>query len=618
MAEEIKFKVGVDADKATQAINGLVTTLGELTKTLKTAFGQADKEMDDAADAVKEVGKEIKKTEKQSSGLKSIFAGGFGLGAGMKIFDSFTSALMENQKVQNLMNQGQVVFQGLLNALVNKLEPVVKWLGKAFKEPQEWIKDLGNMLYNQVINRLNGLLELLPALGDAFVQLFSGNFEEAGKIAVNALGKVALGVEDVYGKASDFISDVAEETKKAFDASEYLAKAEVNIRKLEIAYQGIIEKYDRMAETQRQLRDDEEATIEERIAANEKLGEILLEQSKEEKDNINARIAILQTQQRILGKTTERELEILDLKKEISAVDAKIVGFQSEQLVNLNSLNKERAEIAKSAKETQIELLNGEMEMALLSADTEEKKFEIQKQYAQMRWELQQEMLSEEIAAHKEGTAFYQDAVNEKIKAEQEYAIEIAQIEADTAAYKKEQAEKTAEQQKADAEALEEQRKKDLEDAQAKAEANYQIAMDASNQLKGLIGEDTKAGMAISLAQAIADTYTGASKALAQGGIFGPIAAAGIVAAGMANVAKIREQARKVGVDLSSDMGSMGGVSFGPSIGLVGGQIDNQTQLMAAMEGSMGKPAKAYVVGTDMSSQQALDRRTRQNATLGG
>jgi hypothetical protein len=33
---------------------------------------------------------------------------------------------------------------------------------------------------------------------------------------------------------------------------------------------------------------------------------------------------------------------------------------------------------------------------------------------------------------------------------------------------------------------------------------------------------------------------------------------------------------------------------------------------------SLNKPAKAYVVGNDMSSQQALDRRIQTNATFPG
>lgn len=41
-----------------------------------------------------------------------------------------------------------------------------------------------------------------------------------------------------------------------------------------------MQQYDRQAEQQRQIRDDESATMEERISANKKLGEILQEQEK--------------------------------------------------------------------------------------------------------------------------------------------------------------------------------------------------------------------------------------------------------------------------------------------------------------------------------------------------
>jgi hypothetical protein len=126
--------------------------------------------------------------------------------------------------------------------------------------------------------------------------------------------------------------------------------------------------------------------------------------------------------------------------------------------------------------------------------------------------------------------------------------------------------------------------------------------------------------MALSISQAIADTYVGATKAFAQGGVLGYIGAGAVIATGMANVKKIADEARKVNA-LVGGGGSSGGaspMSVGPSIGLVGGQVNNQSQIMASMDASMQKPAKSYVVSTDMSSQQSLDRRTRQNATLGG
>lgn len=43
----------------------------------------------------------------------------------------------------------------------------------------------------------------------------------------------------------------------------------------------------------------------------------------------------------------------------------------------------------------------------------------------------------------------------------------------------------------------------------------------------------------MAVAQATMDTYAGATKALAQGGIFGAIGAAGVIASGLANIRTI-------------------------------------------------------------------------------
>ena len=58
--------------------------------------------------------------------------------------------------------------------------------------------------------------------------------------------------------------------------------------------------------------------------------------------------------------------------------------------------------------------------------------------------------------------------------------------------------------------------------------------------------------------------------------------------------------------------------SMGPSVSIIGGTVDPSAQMSASLNKSLNKPAKAYVVGNDMSSQQALDRRIQTNATFPG
>lgn len=166
----------------------------------------------------------------------------------------------------------------------------------------------------------------------------------------------------------------------------------------------------------------------------------------------------------------------------------------------------------------------------------------------------------------------------------------------------------------------------DVETAKAKVAATNS-ALDATNQALGgvieLVGAESKWGKALAVTQAIINTYLGASKAIAEGGVAGPILAAGVIASGLAQVKAITAQ--KLPAPPSEFGGGGGGdttsvpatPSFGPSVGIVGGQMNNNAQLAQAFGGVMGKPIRAYAVGQDMTTQQSLDRHISQNATLG-
>ena len=155
-----------------------------------------------------------------------------------------------------------------------------------------------------------------------------------------------------------------------------------------------------------------------------------------------------------------------------------------------------------------------------------------------------------------------------------------------------------------------------------KTEANLAQASQAFGTLAGLLGENSKAGKALAIGQAVIDTYAGATKALAQGGIFGAIAAAGVIAAGLANVKKIVSTKLP---ELPGAKGGGGGVSS-PSIPSIqppqiqsidGGGINPTTAISETIANSQQKPVEAYVVSQQISSRQALDRRTNSAATFG-
>ena len=134
------------------------------------------------------------------------------------------------------------------------------------------------------------------------------------------------------------------------------------------------------------------------------------------------------------------------------------------------------------------------------------------------------------------------------------------------------------------------------------AEAQLQAYSDLAGALSGLAGENK----ALAVAQATIDTYAGATKAFAQGGVAGFVSGAAIIAAGLSNIRKI----------LSVDVGSEGG-------GVSGGALPSETGTPAPemLSGAFTltpeqQPVQAYVVTDDMTNNQNKLANIRRRATI--
>lgn len=96
--------------------------------------------------------------------------------------------------------------------------------------------------------------------------------------------------------------------------------------------------------------------------------------------------------------------------------------------------------------------------------------------------------------------------------------------------------------------------------------AQLEMAAGTAGQLSSLLGEESAAGKAFATAQALINTYLGASKALAQGGIWGIAQAAIVVAAGMKQVMSINKtKDPDTKINTSVRKYAKGGQIYGPS-----------------------------------------------------
>lgn len=143
-------------------------------------------------------------------------------------------------------------------------------------------------------------------------------------------------------------------------------------------------------------------------------------------------------------------------------------------------------------------------------------------------------------------------------------------------------------------------------------ETKHRLASSFFDQLSELSGssfkELGKLGQAAAITQAIINTYEGATKALAQGGIYGSAMAAVVVAQGMSQVAQIRSQGFKKG-------GYTGDMPTGAVAGTVHGQeyvFDAEATKRIGV-GNLEALRKGTEIATNNSVNNAVTNMTTNN-----
>lgn len=170
------------------------------------------------------------------------------------------------------------------------------------------------------------------------------------------------------------------------------------------------------------------------------------------------------------------------------------------------------------------------------------------------------------------------------------------------------------------------EKKKELDENLMATKAGLNIAAN-------LIDQGSAAGKAIAVAQTTIDTYQSATAAYKStvgipyvGGFLAPIAAAAAIAAGVMSVNKIiSTQVPKMGTGAEGGSGAANVDITPPSAPALSlpqfnslGGANPTSQIAESLAMTTGKPIRAYVVSSDITSQQSLDRRTNRAATFTG
>ena len=632
MTEET-IKISADIKDAQKKIEDLTGAVEDLT--------QANKE------SQQEIAKMTKATTKQQNKLVKIIKGvasgfkGVGLAmkaAGfaiiMKVVDKLGEAFMSNQKIVDLMSEAfetiTIVLRDVSNIFIEVFENVSQSTG-GFDALKKVLGGGLALAVNLVVGAIQGIVLGVQKAQLAWEESFLGDgdpeeikrlnqaieetqdkLSETGERIKQAGSDIADNFVEAVGEVGELAQGVAEGVTRAIEEvdvaeansqAKRLVASKKNFELMALQQQRLVEEYDLAAEKQRQIRDDETKSIEERMAANEELGKILDKQVEAEKKTVQARIDAIQLEIAAKGESVELTNELYALNTELAAVEAKVGGFRSEQLSNHNALLKEQQELTQSAEETETRL---GFERERFEADrikNELNRLERMRTILEEEKKIELERLQNKIDTYELGTQARIDAENEYKERKQALDQEIA----------------------ANEDAINAERSKnEIKWEELTEEQKMSIVSDGFKNLASILGEESAAGKAAAIAAATIDTFasaTSAYRSLVGIPVIGPAlataAAGAAIAAGIANVKAIT--ATKVPGDKGASASiptptTPAAPSTPPAFNVVG--QGGTSQLASAIGGQAQQPVQAYVVANDVTTAQSLDRNILEGASI--
>ncbi len=582
MAEKVNLELEVEAAKAIKEVEDLRKEFKELN------------ELVEKSNAINEQGFDaLKKTgESSAKGIKAIGSSikAAGIGVFLIALQTMQDLFMQNQKVVDIVNTAfeslALVFNDVFGLLTGGVDSIKK-VGEAFD------KFFGKPIETAVAS--------FQKFGSAFSKIFGGDFSGAlddAKEGFSGLGDAISQTGDGFVEAATDAAEYVVNVKNAAVENVELAKS---AELAEAKNVGLLEKFDRAAEKQRQIRDEERNSIEKRIEANEKLGEILEEQNKTMIENAN--IALKSAQANFdRNASIENEVALIQARNEVLAVEATVEGFRSEQKANDLALDKERIELKNTENEAdtnrRLDQQKFEAEQELTETQRLQRLIEINQQEKLIQEERLQGIINEanlgtQARIDAEGALkdFTQANNQELITLQKQQAANILDVE-----------------------------KKALADKQKLEAQKIQATLVSLSAVATLVDQDSKAGKAIAVAQGLINTYLGVTQALASSPPpFNFIAAAATAAAGFKAVADINRTTLPSPEGGNSNVSATGSFSASapaeatpPSFNIVGATATNQIANLLSNQ----EPIKAFVVSQDVTTAQSLERNIVEGSSI--
>ena len=606
-----EYKLKVDTGDAQKSVDGLTESIKEGDKGVAD-YSEGLGALDSATGGMVSKFKGLTKTIKGATkGFKSMKVALIGTGIGILLVGilAVSKAFTSSEAGQNKFNKLMGIMGAVVSVFTDRLASLGNGLIDLFTNPIETLKGFGKSIQEFVMDKVDEVVKSIGFLGSAISKLFKGDFsgalEDAGKGVtgmLRATNPLVIITEALIKSTKELTQEILAEGKAAAKIADQRAAAD---------------KLDRQI-------------IVDRAKANKERAELLNKAIEKTTFTLKERIGFLQEAGKLEDEITAKEIKGAQLRLDAKIAENALGGSTKDDLeeeanLRANLINLETAKLSKAKEVTgQIIALEAEAAAASLAIKADKKLKDDEAQAAEDLKASELKTLQEEIRNA------------EAVTADERRALEIEKV---TEHYDKLIAEatrlgiSTVNLEKAKTNALgkfnKEQAKVEVKFADMSAKEKGKIATDGLNNLASILGEETAAGKAAAIASATISTFQSAQSSyasLAPIPIIGP--ALGFAAAGAAVVSGFAQIKAITATKLPSLAGksapsvsggspsapSMGTAPQPPAFNVVGSSETNQ--LAGAIGAQENKPVQAFVVSSDVSTAQELDRNIISGASI--
>ena len=380
-AKNLLEQMGDDGSKEFKALSAVIEKTESDIESFNSELDKSKKGFDETSKAQKDA---AKGSSLFSKGIKAIGVGLKALGIGVVVgaIKLFFDAIQKNERImtffETVLGTISILFEQLFTAVFDAVDAVSQ-ATNGFSGLTKVAKGLLTIAITPLKLAFLGISLSLKQAQLAWEQSFFGGKDEdkikelqkdikqtqkdiketaldavnAGQQVIDNFGDAINEVTQVVTKSSEGISKIS------IKAASNLAKTNKELEKsAQIAaaqQQLLIEKYDRQAEQQRQIRDDETKSIADRIKANNELENVLNKQEEAMLAAANAQIASASATLQA-NRNTENEVSLIEALANKKAIEAQIEGFRSEQKVNAVALQKEELALNKQLSDSEAQL----------------------------------------------------------------------------------------------------------------------------------------------------------------------------------------------------------------------------------------------------------------------